>query len=338
MGAELLDRILTAYDLPPPVTLFALPGAGGINNTVVGVRAGAGEYVYKTYSTHGNPATILYEHRLLGWLAAAGLSFAVPVPLPARDGGTLGRAPGGGGWGALFPLLPGEQLDRRDPTLAEALGAALRELHAALARYPNEPRPGFPAYGDLARVHPRVPDPFALTPPQLGLPDAASYDRLLGWWRGELARLRPFIAGTYRALPYQVIHGDFGPGNALARAGRITALLDFDFAAPDARAMDLAQGLEFTMRRWESPEPLAMAGPFCRGYARRGRLSEAEVAAIPWLIRLRDATAAVWWLGRSLTAGDARPQVERLEEMRAAGRWLAENERRLVEIVGREVG
>jgi hypothetical protein len=67
-------------------------------------------------------------------------------------------------------------------------------------------------------------------------------------------------------------------------------------------------------------------------------LSEAEVAAIPWLIRLRDATAAVWWLGRSLTAGDARPQVERLEEMRAAGRWLAENERRLVEIVGREVG
>ncbi len=321
---------LDAYELAQPVELFPLPGATGINNPVLGVRTGAGEFVWKGYATHADAYTILYEHRLLGWLTDQRLPFAVPAPVPTRHGETLCSAPGS--WQALFARLPGSRPDHHDPAQVEAVGAALGQLHAALAAYPLGPRPGMSPYGALHAIHPRIPDPYALTPARLGLPDTLPYVALLGWWREELARLRAFVDGPYRALPRQVIHGDCTFGNFLARAGRVTAILDFDVAGPDARAVDIASGLRFSMRVHENREPLTMARAFCCGYARHVALMPDEVAALPWLIRLRVATAAVWWLGRALAAGDARPQLERLEEMRASARWLTEHEHQLLDL------
>ena len=319
---------LDAYDLAPPLELSPLPG--GTNNPVLLVRTGVGEFVWKSYTMHADPAPIRYEHRLLTWLAAQGLSFAVPSPVPARDGETLVAAQGGRQ--ALFPRLPGARPDHCDPAQIEALGAALGELDAALAAYPPTPRPGVALYGDLDRIHREVPDPYALTPVALGLPDAPPYAAFLGWWREEMARVRVFADGQYRALPRQVIHGDVAIGNFLVLDGRVTAILDFEIAGPDARALDLAAGLKYTMRIWEIPEPLVMARAFCRGYARRVALTEEEVEALPRLIRLRDATGSVWRLGRALAAGDARPALEWLEDMRDSARWLTEHERTLLEI------
>jgi hypothetical protein len=52
-------------------------------------------------------------------------------------------------------------------------------------------------YGDLERVHPRLPNPFDLTAEQLELPATPEHMRLLDWWRAELAALRGFILGPY---------------------------------------------------------------------------------------------------------------------------------------------
>jgi Ser/Thr protein kinase RdoA (MazF antagonist) len=46
------------------------------------------------------------------------------------------------------------------------------------------------------------------------------------------------------------------------------------------------------MRLWENPQPLVNAEAFCRGYAQKQRLTAAEIAAIPWLMRLRNAS--IW--------------------------------------------
>ena len=324
---------LDAYDLAPPVELSPLSGplSGGIGNLVLGVRTGAGEFVWKGYATHADVAAILYEHRLVGWLAGRGLSFAVPVPLPTRDGATLCRV--AGGWQALFVRLPGARPDDRDAAQVEAVGAALAELHAALTTYPPDARPGVPPYGDLQRIHPRIPDPYLLTPAELGLPDAPPYDRLLGWWREELAGLRASVEDHYSTLPQQVIHGDCVSGNLLIQDGRITAVLDFDFARPDARAMDVAIGLKYAMRTWDNPDPLPIARAFCRGYARRGWLTTAEVNAMPWLIRLRDAVLAIWCLGRALAAGDARPVLWRVEHLQGSSDWLGRHGDGLVQLV-----
>ncbi len=326
MSSDAAD-VLAAYDLVPPVEAFTLPGAVGINNHVRGVRTGTGDVVWKTYLSQRDPATIRYEHRLLAWLAGQSLSFATPLPVPTRTGDTLSPTPDGAGWQALFAWLPGAHLDRDDPALIEAFGTALGELHDTLRRYPADRHPGFDDYAALDRIHPHVPDPFGLTPDHLSLPPTDTNLALLAWWRATLGDLRPFIDGPYRALPRQVIHGDVTPGNAFADSGRITAVFDFEFAAPDARAIDVASGLVFTMRIWErdASTALLMARRFRDGYARRSDVTTEEIAALPDLMLLRDVVGAIWWLGRDLAAGDTRRSVERIIEVQRRAHWLADN-------------
>ena len=324
---------LDSYGLAPPVEIFPL--AQGENNTTLGVRTCKGKYVWKEYTTHRDAGTILYEHRLLTWLETQGLPFDVPAPVPDRDGNTLRRSERG--WGALFPLLAGKRPDERNPRHAEAVGAALGELQAALARYPAEPRPGLPGYGELGRLHERIPDPFGLVPEQIGLPETQEHEELFGWWREMLSDVREFVEGTYRRLPWQVIHGDFAPSNTLVLGNKVSAVLDFDMAGPDARALDLASGLTFTMRVLENPDPWEPGRAFCRGYAEWVRLTEAEVAAVPQLILLRDAASAVWWLGRGTEAGNPEPGLKRVADMKEHERWLGQNAGRLVETLAQEM-
>lgn len=332
MAAALPDPapLLAAYDLAPPVTVFALP-AVGTNNRIRGVRTGAGDFVWKLYQTFDDPAPLRYEARLLDWLAGQPLSCAVPAPLPGRSGDTL--YPTDGGWQALFPLLPGERPDHRDLAQVAAAGAGLGELHGVLARYPAMPRPNIPSYGDLDRIHPAIPVPEALTSRDFGLSSEPAGDHLLPWWRDHLRRLRTFIAGPYRALPWQMIHGDFALSNTLFRAGRLTAILDFEFASPDARALDIGSGLEFTLRYWDGATadklwPIAAA--FCRGYARHNTLTAAEIAAIPQLIRLRDTVSTLWHTGQRLVRGRGGRNRSSLEHLRGTARWLEAHERELV--------
>lgn len=330
---------LAAYSLVPPLTVAPLVGAGGINNQVRLVETGAGRFLWKGYLAHADPVLILAEHRLLAWLADAGLPFATPIPVPTREGATLLPAPGGAGWRALFAWLAGGPLERRNPATIAALGAALGTLHRALARLPDGLRPPRTPYGELAQVHPLIPAPYTLTPTALGLPEVAPYVEQLADWRAILAEVGAFIAGPYAALPRQVIHGDFGPGNAMAEGDRITAIFDFEFAMWDARAIDLAAGLTMTIRIWqlEPPESLALAGALGRGYARTNRLTAAEVAALPRLLILREVVAAIWWLGRALAAGDVRLRLAQLADLRQLLAWLDEHGTALVEVIGREM-
>jgi len=156
------------------------------------------------------------------------------------------------------------------------------------------------------RIHfpPPELDPFTLTPARLGLPDTAATENLLGWWREEAARLHAFVEGPYQSLPRQLCHNDVAPANVLVDAGRVSAVLDFEFAAPTARALDVAMGLRMTMRVWENPDPWEMIRRFCRGYTRRLPITHAEVSAMPRLLRLRGAISAMWWLGRRSATED----------------------------------
>lgn len=323
MSSDAADA-LASYDLTPPIESFALPGAIGINNHVRGLRTGAGTLIWKTYLSHRDPAAIRYEHRLLTWLAGQSLSFATPLPISTRTGDTLAPTPDGAGWQALFAALPGAHLDRDDPALIAAYGAALGELHRALAHAPPGDRPGLNDFAALDRFHPNVPDPYALAPGQIGAPPTEANTDLLAWWREALQGLRAFLDGPYRSLPRQVIHGDATPSNAFAAGGRITAMFDFEFATPSVRALDVASGLVFTMRSWERDTAgmLAMARQFRDGYARQNRLTAAEVAALPDLMLLRDVAGAIWWLGRDLAAGNTRESVGRIAEVQARARWL----------------
>lgn len=329
-----VDTLLSAYDLTPPITSFAIPG--GLNNTILGVHTGAGDFVLKTLATDKAPANLHYEHELLVWLGTQELSFQTPTPVLTRSGETVVATAAGGQ--LLIPYVIGECPRYTAPEQIEALGAALGELHSVLARYPMTPRPDTTLFGILEQTHSHLPDPYQLSPQQLGLPATAEHEDLFGWWRAELANLRAFIHGPFAALPRQVIHCDYSPSNTLYADGRIVAILDFEFAGPDVRAMDLASGLVFTTRLWENPQPLCSAADFCRGYGRQQRLTQAEIEAIPWLIRVGYATSAVWWFGRGIAEGKGVYPMEKVHDMQQMVAWLANHEQALLDILWTHLG
>jgi len=313
------------YGLTPPLHVAPLAAGVGINNQVRVVETGAGQFLWK-HLTHAAPPRIPIEHRLLAWLAEADLPFGTPQPLATASGETIVPV-ASGGWQVLFRWLPGEPLARHDPDTIAALGAVLGTLHGALVALPAGLAPTWASNGALAAIHPRVPDPATVTPRKLGLPDAAPYRTVLADWRAIVRTLEPFLAGAYRALPQQVIHGDFGPGNALAIGTRITAILD------------LASGLSLTLRYRDLPLPeaLSLSGAFCAGYARTARPTPAEIAALPQLMLLREVVGSIWWLGRALVAGDLDPWFARFDSLLSLRDWLVAHEHPLLAAIERTI-
>jgi Ser/Thr protein kinase RdoA (MazF antagonist) len=70
---------------------------------------------------------------------------------------------------------------------------------------------------------------------------------------------------------------------------------DFGWGAPEdgevhSYVNELASmALRMTIRIWGQPDPWASVRTFCRGYQRAARLSQAELAQLPELFRLRGA-------------------------------------------------
>ena len=58
---ELLGDVLAHYALVPPVELFPLPTSGA-NNLTLGVRTGAGEFVWKAYTGSTTPTRWLEDN------------------------------------------------------------------------------------------------------------------------------------------------------------------------------------------------------------------------------------------------------------------------------------
>lgn len=328
MTSHSVDTLLDHYELTPPITTFAMPG--GLNNASIGLHTGAGDFVLKTLSAHLDWAMLHYEHELLTWLITQPLSFQVPTPIHTRTGEPLRPTPTG--YQLLVPYIAGERPRYTEEAEMEAMGNALAELHTVLARYPMQPRPGMGTFGMLEQTHPQLTDPYHLTPSTLGLADTPEHMALFAWWRQELGLLQRFITGPFTRLPRQVIHCDYGPSNTLYHHGRITAILDFEFAGPDVRAMDLASGLVFTLRLWENPQPLQSAAAFCRGYGHVQPLTATEIAALPWLIRLGYATSAVWWFGRGLADGKGNYPFEKVHDMQQMVEWLQHHEAELLDM------
>ena len=319
--------LLEHYDLTPPITEFPL--SQGVNNTIVGIRTGNGDYALKHFNAPHNLEGLQYEHDLLTWLATQPLSFAVPAPIQTKSGHTLYQDENG--HHILMPLLQGQCPDHKDPIQIQAVGAALGELHTTLNTYPTTPRPHAVPFSNLKNIHPHVPNPETLTPKDLKWQSTPKSDKLCGWWREEVASLNTFLTDTYPTLPTQVIHGDIAPSNTLYHNNKISAVLDFEFAGPDVRIIDVASGFKFSMRTWENDAPWQIGKHFYQGYQSQVTLTPLEHTSLITIMCLRDMVSTIWWLGRNL-ADNQTPNPNRMEEFRDFKTWLTTNRTRLEDL------
>jgi homoserine kinase type II len=262
VSADDLAAFLAGYDVGAAVSFKGI--AEGVENSNFLLETTRGRFILTLYEKRVEAGDLPWFLALMGHLAAKGL----PVPGPVADARGQVLQVLNGRPACLIEFLPGVSATEAAPDAAREVGAALGQMHRALADF-TAPRPnalGPASWPPLAaRCAGRLGEIDA------GLPDA-------------VARGLDAAADWPAELPQSTIHADLFPDNVLMLDGRVTGLIDFYFACTDARAYDVAvthaawcfsaDGRQFFPER---------AAGLMAGYLAEVDLTPAERAAMPQL-------------------------------------------------------
>ena len=321
--------------LPSPADIWDLPkdcvvaplDHGGYNNHLFRVDvSGTATHVLRVYGNHSNPRLIEHELAVVLQLQRQKLPFAVPAPEFTLRGEMCATVstPDGIKLMVLLPFLRGVNPTPSNLGQARAIGSAIAQLLNAMKRVDTRGLRLPPSYLMLERVHPLVPEPLRAMDELGTLANKTTRFQI----NDILERVTADANGAWRALGAQLTHGDVIPGNILTEGERVSAILDFENCASNPRAMDLAGALDTWL--WDV---LGDADALWRRYDAVGagfssviRLSRDEIAALPMLILLRNASVLMHLIGRFTSGLSPYIDVENwLETMIQLDEWLTEN-------------
>ncbi|GFR42782.1 hypothetical protein Agub_g3745 [Astrephomene gubernaculifera] len=284
--------------------LKVTPTTGGVNNVVQYVETPDGQrYILRIYNNGNKSDKVRFEHEILRQLSQQQLSFQVPRVLPSRAGRPHELLSSGAEC-CVFHTIPGSLAKTTSP---EEVGRATGELSAAMSRVvlPEDMRPPIPPYFELFKVHHAIGgDPEVFYREVASNPEFDACREAIDFLVSEIRRIQTTIAAYLQqdTLPMQLIHGDLHYDNVMVEGEVVSGLLDFEFCALDWRAMELAVALS---KYVGEDDPLPLCQRFVTGFAQHGRLTEAEIAAVPDLINLRIFSNAVYFTGRALAGEDS---------------------------------
>lgn len=321
--------LASIWDVPADTTMTPMAHAG-YNNDLFKVQAGDRTLALRVYGNHANPKFIQHELTLLWHLHAKGLPFAVPAPIPTRrnEMWTVQMVGGERKLMVLIPFIAGANPPVHDLAQAEAAGEALAILLNAMREIDLRGLTGTQPVVELGRVHPLVPDPF----------EAMNCLGSLAT-KQHTARVNAMLESIYvdlkaiKALPAQLTHGDFINGNILVDGAKVTGVLDFENSAINPRAIDLAIAIDTwswdalgTGNEWARIDALG------RGYSRVSKLSESEIALLPALMLLRNASVLMHLVGRFLSNLSPYADIEGwVDAMLRLDAWLTMNSKKLTD-------
>ena len=268
LGAEVLAQLIGEFDVGELRSVKGI--AEGVSNSnwlveTTGKHGGGARFILTMYEMRLDIAELPFFLGLLDHLAARGC----PVPRTIHDRSDAKFRMLDGKAVALIEFLPGVSVSKPTPAQAQAVGDALRQMHAAARDFAplRENALGLTEWRRLADGC----TPTGLDGIEPGL--AALVER-------ELTLL---TAQWPQALPRSVIHSDLFPDNVLMLGEEVSGLIDFYFACTDLTAYDVA----VTHAAWcfdsagGNFDP-ALSQALLTGY---GELSTAERTALPILAR-----------------------------------------------------
>ena len=312
LSAEDLATLIGHYDVGELVSAKGI--AEGVSNS---------NWIVETTGSQGNGARFIltmYERRidlgdlpfflgLLDHLSDKG----VPVPRTIHDRDGAASRTIRSKTVALIEFLPGVSVDQPTPQQARAVGTALAQMHLAADDFPMRRANTLGLDTNLAAL--LACGAQALHDIDPALPEV-------------LDRGADLAARWPSDLPRAVCHTDLFPDNVLMLGPKVSALIDFYFAAEDAMAYDLAvthAAWSFDRTGTHFHRPVGQA--LVEGYEAVRPLSEAERDALPVLAQgaaLRFvASRAEDWLetpaDAMVTRKDPMDFMRRLEFYREAG-------------------
>ncbi len=306
ISAEQISDLLTRYDVGSLVSAKGI--AEGVENSNYLIETDIARFILTIYEKRVDSGDLPFFLSMIDHLDQRGQ----PVPPAIAD--TSGRQIQQieGKPACLIAFLPGLSPGTPNAAQCEAVGAALGDLHGALADF-SEKRSNtlsMAGWSDLADRCAKSLDEI-----EPGLADCV----------GE--ELDFLEANWPDSLPHSAIHADLFPDNVLMLGNDVTGIIDFYFACTDIRAYDLAvthAAWCFSPAGGDFREEHSKA--LVRGYDRNSPLSTEECHALPILARgasLRFLLTRAWdWLNTPadalVTRKDPMAFKRRLDFYRAA--------------------
>jgi len=288
------------------------PMQGAFHNTLYRVTTDRGVFYLKVLSTHPLESTEeRYQHiaAVMGRVASLGLQ--APLPLRNRRGLLLTRC--GPLPAVLSAEVTGEPFDESDLVQVGAAGRALARVHEATRDLATRRDCWLGELGDFLVTE----EALAWSLPETS--EGAAIRERLGELVARSGRIAQELAtGSYQRLPRTVIHSEYCAKHLRVCGSEVTGLLDFEYAHPNARALDVA--LALTHFRCIGPEAdeygTQRARAFLSAYnCCAPRLADEELLAVPLLVKVWDFECITFWVHhvartRNSTAGfDLRERI-----------------------------
>ena len=339
VGSKLTDTDLAVealgkfFDTTEGVQLT--PTTGGVKNIVQYVTLPSGEKeLLRIYNNGCDEKRVVFEHEILRQLNEMSFSFEVPKFVVSKTGtSTLVRLSNGAD-ACMCSLIPGVL-----PKLscAEDIGRAAGELNTALIKVDIDPSTCACApYWKMWKVHHAITRELfvkEMKGPSFDGEIRETADRMLQ----ETLDILDRCEGAYQSLPVQLIHGDLHYDNVLVQDCKVTALLDFEFASFDWRALELAICL--SKYAGEEPDAMPYFDDFISGYAQHGILTKTEAEAIPDLINLRILSNVVYFVGRAISGEDNISSITtRIQNYERRVIWVKEHSEAIVGRIVEKMG
>ncbi|NMB00097.1 MAG: phosphotransferase [Firmicutes bacterium] len=249
------------------------------------VEFGDTAYILKYRSTR---TRVWEEYDLLNWLLENGQPIS-PL-LYTREGTPWAEHQGG--FYVLYSFVegtPGNELPRFDSAIAKEAGVALARLHQGLAAYGHsEAFPVFDLFHEVATYAWPTVQGYATTKFLHSMHDL---EQAIG---GEMIN-------PYEALPRQLIHRDFHPGNLVFQQERVVGILDFDRVRMGIRLFDLCYLVTAILSEM-FPDPrlrnewLSVVQALIEGYGSVQRLEKTEGYSFLFIVYLIQVLFSSYYL------------------------------------------
>ena len=271
LGAEEMARIIGAFHVGTLVSAKGIAEGVSNSNWLIDTQVAPGvtrRFILTMYENRVEIGDLPFFLDLLDHLAARDC----PVPRTIHDAEGASYRLHDGKALALIEFLPGVSVSEPTVAQAQAVGAALAQVHLATRDFPSQRANGMgrEAWAQLLADCGRD----GLTAIDPSLCDLAER---------ELALI---TAQWPEHLPRSVIHADLFPDNVLMLGDEVTGLIDFYFACHDVTAYDVAvthAAWCFTADGTQFLPDLSAA--LLAGYQSVRPLSDEERAALPLLAR-----------------------------------------------------
>lgn len=253
----------------------------GSTNTSYFVTTDRGRFVVRISNQRKTDEGARREVALLDHLRSGG--YPAPRVVPSRAGAGFERI--GGRVCLVTERLPGAFPDLGDPHHLAESARALARFHQEGRRLPEPTRPIPGSEVGLLEEGPAlVARAGAIAVDLLGPDHRGHFERVRSMVEPAFGRVGPVVVESDGALPVMVTHGSLGVSAVLFEGERLTGVLDYERAAREVRALDLAYTLRALTRR-PKEEPGAFDLPrmeaFMTTYREVEELAPGEAERLP---------------------------------------------------------